>query len=127
MVMSKRLLIVDQDPDIRTVLRIWLEARGYQIEELDGGWMVREMLGQREFHGTIINCHLPDITAFTLAQLIRKDGLALPILLMSGASPSYYASMANGFGAQGFLPKPFDWRKLDAWLSTWVAPPERIE
>lgn len=106
--MGKRLLIVDQDSDNRLVLRIWLEARGYEIQELTGAWTVRETLHQSEFHGLILNCHLPDMSAFTLVKLIREDGLALPILLMSSAYPPYYEPMAEVFGAQAFFPKPFD-------------------
>ncbi|RJQ42447.1 MAG: response regulator [Gaiellales bacterium] len=118
--MGKRLLIVEQDSDIRLVLRIWLEARGYEIQELAGGWEVRETLQRSKFHGVILNCHLPDISAFTLVKLIREDGLSLPILLMSSAYPPYYEPMAETFGAQAFLPKPFSWDKVQGWLSKWV-------
>lgn len=122
--MGKRLLVVDQDSDIRLVLRIWLEARGFEIHELAGGGTVKETLNQSEFHGIILNCHRPDMSAFTLVKLIRQDGLSLPILLMSSAHPPYYERMAEVFGAQTFLPKPFDWDKLHAWLAKWVmAPP----
>jgi len=103
---------------------MWLKARGYGVHELAGGWTVRQTLHYDVFDGMILNLHLPDLDGFAVVKQVREDRLGLPILVMSGEYSDTQKANFETLGVQGFLPKPFDWDKLIAWLSQWVNPPK---
>ena len=105
-------LVVDDDDDVRELLRVAIEADGYHVACVDNG---REALNHLRSHADtciiLLDLLLPvmDGTDFRSAQLQDRSLAWIPVILMSGASDP--ERLARELGARQLIRKPFD---LDA-------------
>ncbi|MFZ5778728.1 MAG: response regulator transcription factor [Pseudomonadota bacterium] len=105
--LSLMIFIVDDDRDFRDSLRFLLESEGWPSR---GFATAREFLGsQMPVDGDILvtDMHMPGMSGLELLATIRKSGLALPVVLMTGNSNSALRSRALLQRATAFLEKPF--------------------
>jgi DNA-binding response OmpR family regulator len=83
--LNERLLIVDDDPDIRDIVRTWAARNGCEVEAVSG-W--REMSGViRTFAPTtiLLDLMMPDVDGIETLHHLAESGCRAKILLMSGA------------------------------------------
>jgi CheY-like chemotaxis protein len=79
-----KLLIVDDDADIRLMLRIRLQGEGWETEEAVSGHEALEMLGvSQAYDAIVLDYRMPGLTGLELARNLREDGLTLPIFICS--------------------------------------------
>ncbi|HVO05213.1 MAG TPA: response regulator [Burkholderiaceae bacterium] len=114
---SARLLIVDDDPSIRAMLREYLQDHGYAVSEAGSGAQMRQC----------IEAHLPDVVLLDI-KLPGEDGLSLAKYLREHYDVGIIMVTASGtvidrvvgleVGADDYLPKPFDPRELLARLKS---------
>ncbi|HSB21865.1 MAG TPA: response regulator [Burkholderiaceae bacterium] len=114
---SARLLIVDDDPSIRAMLREYLHDHGYAVAEAGSGAQMRQC----------IEAHLPDVVLLDI-KLPGEDGLSLAKYLRERYDVGIIMVTASGtvidrvvgleVGADDYLPKPFDPRELLARLKS---------
>ena len=114
---SARLLIVDDDPSIRAMLREYLQGHGYAVAEAGSGAQMRQSL----------EAHLPDVVLLDI-RLPGEDGLSLAKYLREHYDVGIIMVTASGevidrvvgleVGADDYLPKPFDPRELLARLKS---------
>jgi two-component system, OmpR family, KDP operon response regulator KdpE len=109
--MPPRLLIVDDDVALTTVMSIGLKARGYAIDVAHDGSSALRTLGSQP-SVVILDIDLPDRQGNELIREIRQQSKASIILcsgrLRHGDSPS-----RSYVGADGYLAKPFTMNELD--------------
>ncbi|HEV8542743.1 MAG TPA: response regulator [Verrucomicrobiae bacterium] len=104
-----RILLIDDDPSIRTVLRCWLEKKGHDIDEAENG---EEGLSQFRSVGAdlvITDLFMPEREGLETTLHLRRMENAPEVIVISG-HPSYakiFLQTAKRLGARTVLSKPF--------------------
>lgn len=111
---TKRILIVDDDAGIRTVIEEALGRLGYQAQGVpDGLWVARALLeGVFSFDLVILDWKMPDLDGLAVLQGLRALAPETPVLLISVAVDDQLRREAFSLGAFEVLRKPIDWRIL---------------
>ena len=104
-----RILVVDDDPESRDLLREVLEANGYQqVEAVADGLAAREALGRDDDCPIIIaDLHMPNESGLDLLRNLRKQNAKHQIVLMSSFISTTERKLARDLGAYALLDKPF--------------------
>jgi DNA-binding response OmpR family regulator len=101
-------LVVEDDAAIAEVLRLSLEDVGFRVAQAADGNRALAAVERERPNLVVLDLMLPGMDGATFAEELRRRGLrpGLPILVVSAASQA--RECAAQFGAEGFLPKPFD-------------------
>ena len=102
-------LVVDDEPDIRYVIRIALEASGYAVTEAAHGQAALEQAGRSRPDLVVTDRMMPRMSGRELIERLRADESTkeIPILMISG-------TVGDPVGADALLGKPFDPAELVA-------------
>ncbi|MGH7844161.1 MAG: ATP-binding response regulator [Candidatus Binatia bacterium] len=104
----QRMLIVDDDPDIRQFLIDRLEGAGYAVKAAMTGREAIALLCGEVFDGAILDIGLPELGGIEVLQYLRTQGRKIPVLMITAADARERALQAIESGAQAYLLKPFD-------------------
>ena len=107
----EKVLIVDDEPSIRKLLRMGLGTQGYRIIEASDGKTALKRLSE-EPELIILDLGLPDISGQELLQRIRALDKYVSIVVLSGRSDETGKVKALDFGADDYLTKPFGMGEL---------------
>jgi len=102
-----RVLVVDDDDEMRTLFRRTLEFDGHQVTERDRGTHVLEALRELPFDLVILDKEMPGMTGFDLLPLLRREFPDVPVLLVTAFGGRWIESSALRLGAASYLEKPF--------------------
>jgi DNA-binding response OmpR family regulator len=127
-----KILIVDDEPNIAEVVRLYLEHTGYQTRVLHQGKPVVEAVIQDTPELIVLDIMLPDITGYEICEAIRKlEGSVknTPIILLSAKGESIDKLRGYNLGIDDYMVKPFDPNELMARIKAvlrraYVAPPD---
>jgi two-component system, OmpR family, KDP operon response regulator KdpE len=106
-----RVLVVDDEPPIRKLLRMGLSAHGYQILEAPNGRTAIEMLREKP-DMIILDLGLPDTQGHDLLRTIRTKNESVPIVVLSSRGDEAGKVQALDFGADDYVTKPFGMDEL---------------
>ncbi|WP_353646124.1 response regulator transcription factor [Mesorhizobium sp. WSM2239] len=109
-----RVLVIDDEPSIRKLLRTSLATQGFQVFEAANG---REALAQVEQAGPdliILDLGLPDIQGHELIRKLRQQESSVPILVLSSRTDETGKVEALDLGADDYVTKPFGTDELFA-------------
>ena len=118
--MTYRVLIVDDEPQIRTVLRAYLEADGFEVAEVGtGADTLRELtrLGARPFDVVLLDIGLPDLGGLDVLQKIRATS-GVYVILVTARSEEVDKLIGLSVGADDYITKPFSPREVVARVRT---------
>lgn len=110
-----KVLVIDDEPPIRKLLRMGLSTQGYEILEASNGKTALEKLGE-EPALIILDLGLPDIQGHELLRTIRARNEAVPIVVLSSRGDEGGKVQALDLGADDYLTKPFGMDELLARL-----------
>jgi two-component system KDP operon response regulator KdpE len=110
-----RVLVVDDEPPIRKLLRMGLAAHGYQILEAPNGKTALELLSQSP-DLIILDLGLPDMQGHDLLRTIRTRNESVPIVVLSSRGDEAGKVQALDCGADDYVTKPFGMDELLARL-----------
>ncbi|HXY59347.1 MAG TPA: response regulator transcription factor [Methylocystis sp.] len=111
---AAKILIVDDDDEIRSLLRTVLTREGFLVEEAKDAAAARRLLGARGGVDLIIlDIMMPGEDGLTFCQRLRETRNT-PILMVSARTLSVDRSIGLETGADDYLPKPFERRELVA-------------
>ncbi|MBR1088050.1 response regulator transcription factor [Bradyrhizobium manausense] len=110
-----KVLVVDDEPPIRKLLRMGLTTQGYEILEASNGKIALEKLGE-EPALIILDLGLPDIQGHELLRTIRARNENVPIVVLSSRGDEAGKVQALDLGADDYLTKPFGMDELLARL-----------
>lgn len=111
--MTKRILIIDDEPSIRLLLKLNLEARGFEVEEAGTG---KEGLAKAEKlhpHLTILDLGLPDMTGLEVLKRLRQ-WTPVPIIVLTVNDQEISKVELLDAGADDYVTKPFSTQELYA-------------
>jgi two-component system KDP operon response regulator KdpE len=110
-----KVLVIDDEPPIRKLLRMGLTTQGYEILEAPNGKMALDLLSQNPAV-IILDLGLPDIQGHELLRMIRARNDSVPIVVLSSRGDEAGKVQALDLGADDYLTKPFGMDELLARL-----------
>jgi two-component system KDP operon response regulator KdpE len=106
-----KVLVIDDEPPIRKLLRMGLTAQGYDILEAPNGKASLELLGQKP-DLVILDLGLPDMQGLDLLRMIRARNESVPIVVLSSRGDEAGKVAALDLGADDYITKPFGMDEL---------------
>jgi two-component system, OmpR family, KDP operon response regulator KdpE len=106
-----RVLVIDDEPPIRKLLRMGLTAHGYQILEAPNGKTALDLLKEAP-DLIILDLGLPDVRGHDLLQTIRARNDSVPIVVLSSRGDEAGKVQALDLGADDYVTKPFGMDEL---------------
>lgn len=107
-VFAGTILVVDDDPDIREVLRDRLESLGYRVLPASNGKEGLELLEKQNPHMVLLDVEMPGMNGLQVLREIRKKGYDLTVVMVTAYGTIERAVQAMKEGAYDFIPKPFE-------------------
>lgn len=107
------LLVVDDDRDIRNLIRDYLLEHGYRVSLAADGRQMHAVLEQSRIDLIILDLMLPGEDGLSLCRKLRGQG-SLPILMLTARTDPIDRILGLELGADDYLTKPFDLRELEA-------------
>lgn len=107
---NTKILIVEDDADIREGTRILLESEGYKVAEADNGRTCLDMLDD-SFHLVILDVMMPGMTGLKTCEEIRKRSF-VPVLFLTAKSTESNKLIGLMAGGDDYLVKPFSYAEL---------------
>ncbi|VAW92660.1 Response regulator of zinc sigma-54-dependent two-component system [hydrothermal vent metagenome] len=108
------ILVVDDEPDIRNLVREILEDEGYEVAVAENGSDARDSQRARRPDLVLLDIWMPDVDGITLLKEWSREegGLSIPVIMMSGHGTVETAVEATRLGAYDFIEKPLSLAKL---------------
>jgi two-component system, OmpR family, KDP operon response regulator KdpE len=106
-----RVMVIDDEPPIRKLLRMGLTAHGYQIVEAPTGKTALQLLDDNP-DLIILDLGLPDMDGHGLLQTIRSRNEKVPIVVLSSRGDEAGKVQALDLGADDYMTKPFGMDEL---------------
>ena len=116
-----RILLVDDDMDMRQAMRTTLSQAGYAITEAEHGRIAQNFLKTEKFDLVISDFQMPQMNGVELLTWI-KGNVNIPVILITGFSHILETQSAFDMGAAGFLTKPFSYREVLQTIQKVLAP-----
>jgi two-component system, OmpR family, response regulator len=109
--MDQRLLVVDDDPELRELLQSYLGEQGYEVVAVEDGAAMRRALDERLSDLVILDVMLPGEDGLALCRELRAQS-RIPILMLTARGDELDRIIGLEMGADDYLPKPFHPREL---------------
>jgi DNA-binding NtrC family response regulator len=107
------ILVVDDEPEIRNLVKEILEDEDYEVSMAEDGQTARKALRDRRPELILLDIWMPDVDGITLLkEWGEEEGLPCPVIMMSGHGTVETAVEATRLGAYDFLEKPLSLAKL---------------
>ncbi|UCH42176.1 MAG: response regulator transcription factor [Dehalococcoidales bacterium] len=108
-----RIMVVDDEPNIIELARLYLEREGYQVEGVADGQVALSRLGDVNPDLVVLDVMLPDIDGFEVCRQLRTKS-DVPILMLTARREDIDKILGLEMGADDYLTKPFNPRELVA-------------
>ena len=110
--MHKRIVAIDDDPDILEALKIILESEGYDIETVVDSTYARDAVLRKKPSLVLLDIWMPNLDGTEVAKLLKDDirTRSIPVILLSAIRN--ISRTADHVGATGYLSKPFNIEQL---------------
>jgi len=115
-----RILVVDDEPPIRRLLRTSLAAQGYEMSDAEDAISAYRMLRAEDPDVMVVDLGLPGQDGFDLIRNIREAALTVPIVVLSSRTDEAGKVRALDMGADDYVTKPFGTDELLARIRTAV-------
>jgi len=106
--MNKKILLVDDDKNIRMLCRDLLEREDFIVEETDNGFDAISKIEKEKYDLVLLDLQMTKIDGFEVIKKVREFNDTLPIIIITGYATIENAVKAMKTGANDFVVKPFD-------------------
>lgn len=104
--MNKRVLIVDDERNVRLTYRAALETEGFEVAEAESGTMAVEKFAQSTFDVAVLDLRMPEMGGLELLEAMRDKNIKTPTVIITAYGDVPNAVKAMKLGAIDFLAKP---------------------
>jgi DNA-binding NarL/FixJ family response regulator len=113
---NKRLLLIDDDPNLILLVKDYLEFRGYEVITAENGRDALEVLDQDVPDMIICDVMMPEMDGYALVEHVRQDPRTswIPVLFLSAKGQSQDRVKGLNTGADVYMVKPFEPEELVA-------------
>lgn len=112
-----RVVIVDDDPELRALLRRYLSSHGFDTREVDGGRALDRELSRSPADAIVLDLMMPGEDGLAICRRLRAAGDLTPIVMLTARGDPIDRIIGLETGADDYLPKPFEPRELVARLA----------
>jgi len=111
---GKTVLVLDDSPSIRQVVRLTLSRAGYLIVEAADGVQALEKLGTEHVDLIVSDLNMPKMDGLTFIARLRElpEGKFVPVIMLTTESDDDKKLVAKNLGVQAWFVKPFEPEKL---------------
>lgn len=125
---DRRILLVEDDEDLRNAISLELEASGYEVVETGNGIEALKHLegsacGHSEVNLVITDIVMPELSGLELIEQIKLKKPALPIIVISGFINTVTVQSLSRLGVSAILEKPFTPSNLQKEINALVSTP----
>ena len=112
--MKPSILIVDDEPLTRNLLRLMLERAGFEISEAEDGLKALLMMAEQSPDVLLLDVMMPNMDGLTVCEKLRArpETAVLPIILLSARTSSEAVKAGMDAGATKYLSKPINRKEL---------------
>jgi len=107
MEIGAKILLVDDDDELRSLLRKALRYNGYSVTEARTGDDAIGKLHSQHFDLVLLDITLPDGDGFRVAEFLRANKLSSKVIVITGTGGLEHALRGAAFGVQDYISKPF--------------------
>lgn len=100
-------ILIAEDDDIRSLLRLYLEGEGYRVLEAPDGAAALRLAREESPDMAVLDVMMPEMNGFELTQALRKYS-DIPILILSAKSQDNDKILGLNLGADDYIAKPFN-------------------
>jgi DNA-binding response OmpR family regulator len=117
--MNKKILLADDEEDIKIVLRMFLESRGYAVCTAYDGLDAIDQAKNEKPDVVLLDVMMPLLDGFEVCKKLKADPAtaAIPVIMLSAASHAEMIQKGLNAGAIDYMIKPFEPEKLDQMLT----------
>ncbi|WP_158823506.1 response regulator transcription factor [Granulicella sp. S156] len=102
-----RLLLVEDEPEIRSFVEQSLLEAGYEVDTAEDGNAATQLASKHVYHGLIVDLGLPDQDGIELILQLRRSGITSPVLILSARRSVDDRVKGLELGGDDYLTKPF--------------------
>ncbi len=106
------ILVIDDDENVRYIMKINLVKAGYDVEQAENGAEAIEKTKKKHYNLSLIDIKLPDMEGTELLRILHEDFPKMIKIIVTGFPTMENAVRALNEGADGFILKPVDIDKL---------------
>ncbi|TGE32796.1 response regulator transcription factor [Desulfosporosinus sp. Sb-LF] len=107
------ILVVDDEEKIRSLVRLYLEREGFDVEEAEDGRVALEKFRTGQFSLLIVDLMMPDVDGWRVCREIRASS-GIPIIMLTARGEEFDRVLGLELGADDYLVKPFSTKELVA-------------
>ncbi len=105
--MAYTILLVDDEAEVRRLLRLYLENEQYHVLEAENGQQALEVFHQNQVNLCLLDIMMPVMDGYQLLQELRKE-TNIPVLMLSAKDADAEKILGLNLGADDYLSKPFN-------------------
>jgi len=102
-----RILVVDDEPELRILLSQVLENAGYDIKEASDGEEAIQLLKKEKYDLTLLDIQMPILDGIKVLKYIKDHSLGTKAIMLTGYADLKHAMEAKEYGAKDFIGKPY--------------------
>ena len=122
--MPRRILVVDDDPDVQQVLRRFLGEDDYEVSTVDDGDSAMRRLQREPPDLVLLDLDMPGLNGLEVLRRISVAGIDVAVIVLSGHSDEKAFELAIELGAKSYLRKPIDFKMLEATIDRYLGQDE---
>jgi DNA-binding response OmpR family regulator len=107
-----KILIVEDEPNMRLGLRDNLEFEGYEVDFAEDGDTGLQKIVENTYSLVLLDVMLPNLSGFDICKTVRKKGITTPIILLTAKGDEIDKVLGLELGADDYVTKPFSLREL---------------
>ncbi|MEG0392333.1 MAG: response regulator transcription factor [Anaerovoracaceae bacterium] len=111
---KKKILIIEDEPNIRELVTYNLKANGYEPLEAEDGTLGITLVYKEKPDLILLDIMLPGKDGYEICKELRRDGVAIPIIMLTAKGEEIDKVLGLEFGADDYIAKPFGIRELMA-------------
>lgn len=107
-----RILLVEDEENIRNIVQLNLEMEGYEVVSIDNGREAGQVAGEQHFDLIILDIMLPEVSGLQICEQIRLKNMEVPIIMLTAKDTPKDRVQGLKRGADDYLTKPFNLEEL---------------
>jgi len=118
MEMSKKILIVDDEEDIRKLISLNLLKNNYNVLEAENGVEALKIVAKNDIDMLLLDVMMPEKDGYDVCKELRKDNNNVPIIFLTAMDSEFDEVLGLELGADDYMKKPFSVKSLQSRMKT---------